>query len=103
MQYGLSKKQLEDINSVFGRFPEIELAIIYGSRVKGNYKPSSDIDITLKGKQLNLSSLSRIDTALDDLLFPNKFDISVYHQIDNLELLDHIERVGKICYKFKLL
>ena len=99
MQYGLTTKQLESINAVFQQFPEIESAVIYGSRAKGNFKIASDIDITLKGNKLDLGILSRVDMALDDLLFPYKFDVSIHHQIDNPGLLDHIEKVGKICYK----
>ena len=95
MPYGLTTKQLESINSIFQRFPEIESAVIYGSRAKGNFKNASDIDITIKGRQLDLGVLSRVDIALDDLLLPYKFDISIYHQIDNPGLLDHIERIGK--------
>ena len=31
---------------------------------------------------------------IDDLLLPYKFDISIFHQINNLDLIDHINRVG---------
>lgn len=79
---------------VLGQFPDIEAAYLYGSRAKGNYKTSSDIDIVLKGKNLNIRELSNISLQLDDLLLPYKFDISIYHQIDNDDLLNHINRVG---------
>ena len=37
--------------------------------------------------------------VLDDLLLPYTFDISLFNQIDNVDLIDHIKRVGKIIYK----
>jgi predicted nucleotidyltransferase len=77
------------------QFPAVEKAVIYGSRAKGNFKPSSDIDIALKGNGLNLRLLSRIILKLDDLLLPYKFDLSIYNHIANAELLAHIDRVGQ--------
>jgi len=38
MKYGLTETTVEKISSVFARFPEIEKAILYGPRAKGNFK-----------------------------------------------------------------
>jgi len=35
---------------------------------------------------------------LDELLLPYTFDLSLWHQIDNEKLKDHIERVGELLY-----
>jgi len=43
--------------------------------------------------------MNTISMLLDDLMFPCTFDLSVYHQIDNTELIDHIERVGIFFYQ----
>lgn len=48
-KFGLNQETISKIQSVFYQFPEIEEAILYGSRAKGNYKEGSDIDLTLKG------------------------------------------------------
>jgi len=80
------------------QYPAIETAILYGSRAKGNYKPTSDIDIVLKGKNVDLTILNNVSINLDDLLLPNQFDLSIYHHIDNQELSDHIAGVGKVIY-----
>ncbi len=95
MQFGLSNEDIDKIKVVFAKFPEIERVVIYGSRAKGNYKPSSDIDLTLVGEKLTLSLLQSLENDMDDLLLPYKFDISIFHQISNPDLLNHIERVGK--------
>lgn len=98
MKYGLSEKNLKKITAIFGKFKEVEEAVLYGSRAKGNYKPGSDIDIALKGKKLNLRLLNTIDIDLDDLLLPYTFDMSIYDHISNQDLRDHIQRVGKVLY-----
>lgn len=101
MEYGLSKETVTKVNSVFSRFKEVEEAILYGSRAKGNFKPGSDIDLTLKGNNLQLKLLNKISLDIDDLLLPYTFDISIFHQISNPDLIEHIDRVGLIFYKKK--
>jgi len=99
MQYGLKKESIEKVNRIFAQYDKVEEVILYGSRAKGNYKPGSDIDLTLKGKELNLKLLNKISLELDDLLLPYTFDLSIYHHIKQADLIDHIVRVGKVFYK----
>jgi predicted nucleotidyltransferase len=96
--FGLKTETIEAIREVLAKYPEVEKAILYGSRAKGNYRPGSDIDLTLIGEKLNLSTLQKIENELDDLLLPYKIDLSIYKQIQNKELLEHIERVGKVIF-----
>ncbi len=56
----------------------LEEAILYGSRAKDTYKPGSDIDLTLKGQELDISVMNKISIKLDDLLLPYTFDLSIY-------------------------
>ena len=51
-------------------FPEVDKAVLYGSRAKGNFKQGSDIDLTLYGNGLSLTILHKIENELDDLLMP---------------------------------
>lgn len=98
MIFGLKIATIQAIQDVFKKYPDVEKAILYGSRAKGNYRPGSDIDLTLVGKQLTLTTLQKIENELDDLLLPYKIDLSLHKQIQNNELLDHIERVGKVFF-----
>lgn len=94
---GLRPEQREGICRVLHRFPQVEEAIIYGSRALGNYRPGSDIDLTLRG-QIKLSVLNQISLALDDLMLPFEIDLSVFDEIENPQLQEHIRRVGKLFY-----
>ena len=47
MRYGLKNIIIENINNIFSQYPQIEKAVLYGSRAKGNYKTGSDIDLVL--------------------------------------------------------
>ena len=98
-EFGLSEDTLEKIRKVFSSFSEIEEVVIYGSRAKGNFNPGSDVDLTLKGGKLTHNILNRVNLKLDDLLLPYIIDTSLFGNIDNKDLLDHINRVGKVFYK----
>jgi type I restriction enzyme S subunit len=99
MKYGLTETTVENICAVFARFPEIEKAILYGSRAKGNFKTGSDIDLMLYGESLMPDVLSAIASALDDLLLPYTIDLSVYDDLSHAKLREHIERVGVVFYE----
>lgn len=101
MIFGLKESDIQKINKVFSKYSEIEKSIIYGSRAKGNYSFSSDIDLTLVGDSLNLSKQFEIENELDDLLLPYKIDLSLIHKISNKKLVEHIERVGQVFYQKK--
>ncbi len=99
MKFGLKQETIDAINKVFASFPQIEEAIIYGSRAKGNFKHGSDIDITLKGDKLTLTVLNKIAWAIDDLLLPYSVDLSIFNKLNNAALAEHINRIGISFYK----
>jgi predicted nucleotidyltransferase len=96
---GLTAAEVDGIRAVFSKYPQIQEVLIYGSRAMGNYRPASDIDLTLIGKGIDLSLQTEIEFALDDLMLPYKFDISLFDRITNPEFIDHIHRVGKSFYR----
>ncbi|MFZ3208337.1 MAG: restriction endonuclease subunit S [Geobacteraceae bacterium] len=99
MRYGLKEHTIESICGVLARHPAVEKAVLYGSRAKGNYKHGSDIDLTLCGDALSYKELGAIIEELDDLLLPYKIDLSIFEQLDNVKLREHIERVGVVFYQ----
>lgn len=101
MRFGLTEETIHKINAVFAQYPSVEQVILYGSRAKGNYKNGSDIDLTLIGKHISDQDVMHIRMAFDDMLTPYSFDLSVYQQIENPKLIEHIKRVGCVFYAIK--
>ena len=93
MLYGIKETELDKLTTLFAQNQRIESVILYGSRAKGNYKPFSDVDITLKGENLTRSDLNQLSLAIDDLLFPYEFDVSIFHKLKNEKLIEHINGV----------
>ena len=103
MKYGLPDAAIDKIRAVLRRYPQVERAILYGSRAKGNYKRGSDIDLTLLGSaELKLHVLYKILDDLDELLLPYTIDLSIFDNIGDPEVIDHIQRVGSAFYEREL-
>jgi len=96
---GLSQLTLKKLCSVFQKHDAIESVVIYGSRAKGNYKIGSDIDLTIKGKLMPFLELMQVEDEIDDLYLPYLVDLSQYQQLKNMDLIEHIERVGVSIYE----
>ena len=100
MNFGLTQITIQRIRSVFAEYPEVEKAVLYGSRAKGNHQNGSDIDLTLHGsEQLTLQVLYKIMNQLDDLLLPYTIDLSIFTHISDQDLIEHIRRVGVLFYE----
>tara|TARA_B110000879_G_C10914821_1_gene409740 strand:- start:120 stop:458 length:339 start_codon:yes stop_codon:yes gene_type:complete len=98
---GLSAEVISKSQQIFTHFSEIEEVVLYGSRAMGNYRIGSDIDITIKLQsevKPSITLLSKISMAIDDLDLIYSFDISFFSQIDNENLVEHINTQGVIFY-----
>lgn len=98
MNYGLEDKEWKVLTDAFAKCDGIEGVILYGSRAKGNYKPFSDVDITLLGENLTRHNVNTLALLIDDLMLPYQFDISIFNQLHNEDLVDHIKRRGIMIY-----
>jgi predicted nucleotidyltransferase len=99
MEFGLSDQTCATIRQILAAYPQIEKAVLFGSRAKGNYKNGSDIDLTLYGPSLDHRLLMSVGSALYDLDIPYTVDLSLFEQIENPALREHIERVGVAFYE----
>ena len=99
--HGLTQETVAQIHEVLAHYPEVEQAVLYGSRAKGNFKPGSDVDLSLVGEKMTSKILGQIQAELEDGLLPYTFDISILAQITQADILDHIRRVGVVFYEKK--
>lgn len=96
--FGLPEHTLQTVRSILAACPEVETALLYGSRAMGTYRPGSDIDLTLIGPGLGVRQLSDIASQLEESDIPYLVDLSLHRDIDNPGLLEHIARVGVVFY-----
>jgi len=98
--FGLLDTDVKVIVKVLSDHPKVESAYIFGSRAKGNFKNGSDVDIALKGSDLDFDTISQISYFLnEETNMPYKFDVLNYHSTKEPVLLVHIDRVGVEVFK----
>ncbi|MBU3917095.1 nucleotidyltransferase domain-containing protein [bacterium] len=96
MRFGLTDSDIKVILSTVSQFPEIRQVVIFGSRAKGTHLKGSDIDLAIKGEDISNSTINRLSFLLnEELPLPYFFDVIHYEEIDNKDLKEHIDRVGK--------
>lgn len=98
-EFGIPDTTLVTVRAILAAERKVETAIVYGSRAKGTYKPGSDIDLTLTGPDLDFDALASLSGDLEDSNIPYKVDLSILARIDNPNLVEHIQRVGKVFYR----
>jgi type I restriction enzyme R subunit len=100
MKFGLPDRTLRTLDLFFRVFPGIKSVTIYGSRAKGNYRPGSDIDITLHTDDtFTDDDFSCLRNLLEWSDLPYFVDVSIYDKLKNEDLKAHIQRVGKPFYR----
>lgn len=95
MMFGLNENELQIIQRTLAGYPEIEKALIFGSRAMGNYKTGSDIDLALFGEVISRKTVLDLFDKLNEVLnLPYYFDIINYNEITNVALKKHIDDFG---------
>lgn len=96
---GLSPKAGHIISSIFAQYPQVLKVVIYGSRAKATYRKGSDIDMTiLDDESLTRGMFLNIVNDFEESLLPYLVDLSLFRDLQNQDLVAHINRYGKIIY-----
>lgn len=94
-RFGLTELQLNLVFEAIGRFDGISEALVFGSRAMGNYKPGSDVDIAIKGRNVAMELGSLLNEALP---LPHYFDVVHYDTLESESLLRHIDDEGIVFF-----
>lgn len=100
--FGLTNTDIQSIVDVIKAYPQVDEAIIFGSRALNTHKKGSDIDIALKGREIGLVTSAISGILNEESHLPYFCDVLDYNLIDNEDLRNHIDRVGRQIYKKKV-
>ena len=95
IMFGLDDRTIQSIRSIFKKHKGIKEVKVFGSRALGTHRANSDIDLALFG-QIDWELTRRVQSQLDVLSTPYKFDVISYSLIEHPPLKEHIDRVGKV-------
>ena len=98
--FGLGDVDIEIILTVLKSHPEVESALVFGSRAMGNYKPGSDVDLALQGPAVTDALATIISIELNERSpLPYKFDVVAYTNQLSMDLKTHIDAHGTLLYQ----
>ena len=92
--YGIRKKVIEQIKELAGHYG-LTRVTLFGSRARGDYHKTSDIDLAVSGGNVTEFALD-VDEDTDTLL---QFDVVNLDKPVQEELLQSIQREGIILYE----
>lgn len=96
--YELKAEECLELNCIFKEVPEISKVILYGSRVIGDFRENTDIDLSLVGKCLTEQHLLKTRHLLYESRLPYFADVYLFSGISNNDFINKIQRKEKIKY-----
>lgn len=96
-EFGIDNKIWAEIINALKNIPEVKKAILFGSRAKGTYKNTSDIDLAVEFIDSNKKLL--LIRKLDEIRCILKFDVLDINKIQNEKLINNIKNDGIIIYE----
>jgi predicted nucleotidyltransferase len=83
MVLGISQSEHIIINDILKEYKPKYSFYYYGSRVKGTFNKTSDLDILIKGKEeMSLLDLAQIKESMDNSKLPYIVNFTDYNAID---------------------
>lgn len=96
--FGLKDSIIINIKDVLFKYDEIEKAMIFGSRARGNYKKASDIDIAIFSQNITSTRLNLLRNDFDELDIIYTVDIVDFYKVSKEELKNNIINEGIIIF-----
>jgi len=90
---------LDDITKIILSYKKPEKIVLYGSRSRMQATEQSDIDLAVMAESWTPTDLNLVKNKLDEeVITPLKFDLVLFHQLNNETLKKNILEEGKVLY-----
>ncbi|MCB1159131.1 MAG: nucleotidyltransferase domain-containing protein [Leptospiraceae bacterium] len=96
--FGLKPRDHQTIIEILGKYPEIQEVKLFGSRAKGNFKPGSDIDLSITTDFDDDNLALKLSVDFEESSLPYNVDLVFYRSISNQAVKEHIDRVGVLIF-----
>lgn len=90
--FGLDAFTAATLRRLFAGFNDLDRVWIYGSRARGDHRPTSDIDLVADAPDWDAHEFSRLWAAVDDQEFVQGIDLSHWQRAGGMEFRQRVER-----------
>lgn len=97
--FGLKDSIIIKIKNILSKYKEIEKALIFGSRARGDYKKTSDIDIAIFADNITSTRLNLLRNDFDELDIIYTIDVVDFYKASKEELKNNIINEGVVIFK----
>lgn len=97
----LDEKILKEIRNICAKYKNIEKVMLFGSRAIDKERYNSDIDLAIVG-EFDFLFCERLKEEFENIPTLLKFDVVDYNNITNGELINDINKYGKVIYNKKI-
>ena len=97
--FGLNDSIINNIKKILYKYNEIEKALIFGSRARGDYKKTSDIDIAIFANNMTSTRLNLLRNDFDDLDIIYTIDVVDFYRTSKEELKNGIISQGIVIFE----
>lgn len=84
------------IQDIASSFPDIEKILLFGSRIRGDHRQTSDIDLAVYTSSDLSEFIYALETKVPTLL---KFDVTAMNQVEDAFFKANAEKEGQIIYE----
>ncbi|MFC7372418.1 nucleotidyltransferase domain-containing protein [Fictibacillus iocasae] len=96
---GISNRFIGELHDYCIHHKEIEKVILFGSRARGDYHKTSDIDLAVFTRNLSHTQQNLIEESIHELSTLLKIDVLFINRLTKVKLLSNIQREGVIIYE----
>lgn len=99
--FGLKEYVIDEIKKVLSKYDDIEKVLVFGSRARGDYKKTSDIDLAIFSEDISSTNLNllRDDLYMLDIIY--KVDVVDFNSLSKDALKENIINEGIMIYNRK--
>jgi predicted nucleotidyltransferase len=96
--FGLRDSIINNIQSILSKYDEIKKALIFGSRARGDYRKTSDIDIAIFADNITSTKLNLLRNDFEELDIIYTIDVVDFYKISKEELKNNIRKQGIVIF-----
>ena len=96
---GISQRFIHELQSYCSENDQIEKVLLFGSRARGDFHRSSDIDLAFFTKKSSHTAQNLIEHRIQEMPTPLKVDIIFFNRLAKEKMISNIKKEGVAIYE----